>query len=196
MTGQGSSFRLVCKRNSVVYFFKFAPISGQANQNKVASILTLALVKRKLHSSRWFFVFILYWSCFVCFVLFSGHKSTQVSRNPKCGCQMWVLMERAGEERGEVGWMLTLQAWGKGVEFHKPLKHPDLRSQCYLRLLVCSLYLKQNEKPQGDSLPATNPMSPKSAEILFLFPHDRLKGTKQRIMSQAGSHTAKEELRC
>lgn len=67
-------------------------------------------------------------------------------------------------------------------------------SQCYLTGLVCSLYLKQNEKPQGDSLPAFNPMPSKPAEILFLFPHDRLRGTKQGIMGQAGSHTAKEEL--
>lgn len=105
VTGRGSSFRSMCERNSVVYF-KFAPISGQAVHNKVAGILTFALVlyicKRKLHSSRWFLVFILSWNCFVCLfslrviiILVLSHTSrywvtqvTQVSRNPKCGCQM------------------------------------------------------------------------------------------------------------
>lgn len=63
-------------------------------------------------------------------------------------------------------------------------------------LLLCRLYLKQNEKPQGDFLPAINPMPPEPAEILFLFLYDQLNGTMQWIMVHAGSHTAMEELRC
>lgn len=89
----------------------------------------------------------------------------QVSRTLKCACQIYMLMGSTSENASRYWWE------ERGMNFTNAFETPW---HLLCLWLFCSLYLKQNEKPQGDFLPAVKPMLPKSAEILLF---------SQRIMS-------------
>lgn len=112
-----------------------------------------------------------------------GHTSGLSFQNSK----MWLSDQHAD---GQCWWGCSqIQVRRKGNELHK-----CLWNALTFLWLFCSLYLKQNKKPQGDFLLAIKPMLPKSAEIL-LFAHDLLNRTNQRIMGFAETYKAGEELR-
>lgn len=213
VTGWGSSFTSECERNSISNFFKLVPIwSGYSKWSRLAfwhlpCSYVFARGNCILLGGSFYSFFHVFWG------FLGGYFSGQDNTNPKsyqeipprgAGSHKWPKFSEIQNVvvRCEYWWigpvgMLPLLAGGKGGELHQCLWNtPTFVMMLSDVRLFCSLYLKQNEKPQGDFLLAINPMPPKPAEILILLQYDQLNDRKQGIMGHAGSYTTKEELRC